>query len=80
MVDKPFLYLEELHAISPLRAKEDKENQKLQKKVDKCIKELRYYEQCDSQFGEICKHPRCVNSILELKSGTSVVFKCGRLL
>jgi hypothetical protein len=80
LVDKPFLYLEELHAISPLRIKENKENQKLQKKVDKYLKELRYYEQCDVKFGEICKHPRCINAILELKSGKSIEFKCGRLL
>ena len=80
MVDKPFLYLEELHALSPLRIKEDKVNQKLQKKVNEYLKELRYYEQCDVEFGEICKHPRCAKSILEFKNGTSVTFKCGRLL
>ena len=80
MVDKPFLYLEELHAISPLRIKENKENQKLQKKVDKYLKELRYYEQCDVKFGEKCKHPRCINAILEFKNGKSIEFKCGRLL
>lgn len=80
LVDKPFLYLEELHALSPLRIKENKVNQKLQKKVNEYLKELRYYEQCDIQFGEICKHPRCINAILELKNGTSVTFKCGRLL
>ncbi len=80
LVDKPFLYLEELHAISPLRVKEDKENQKLQKKVNKYLKELRYYEHCDVKFGELCKHPRCINTILELKDNSDVIFKCGRLL
>ena len=81
MVDKPFLYIEELHSLLPSpHIKEDKVNQKLQKKVDKLLKELRYYEQCDVKFGEICKHPRCINVILEFKNGTSVTFKCGRLL
>lgn len=78
MVNKPFLYLEELHAISPSSAKEEKENQKLQKKVDKLLKELRYYEHCDVKFGEICKHPRCTHAIFEFKNGLSITFRCGR--
>ena len=46
MVDKPFLYLEELHALSPLRIKEDKENQKLQNKSCNDIQDM-LHEQKD---------------------------------
>ena len=80
MVVKPFLCIEELHGFLPSRIKEEKENQKLQKKIDKLLKEFRYYEHCDAKFGEICKHPRCIHASFEFKNGQSITFSCGRLL
>ena len=81
MVSKPLLYLKELRALAPGAVEPETEfDRRTAKKIDKFLKELRYYEQCDVKFGEICKHPRCINAILELKNGTSVTFKCGRLL
>ena len=55
-------------------------DKRIAKKIDKYLKERRYYEQCDVKFGEKCKHPHCINAILEFKNGKSIEFKCGRLL
>ena len=81
MVSKPFLYLKELRALAPGAIEPETEfDKRTAKKIDKLLKELRYYEHCDVKFGEICKHPRCTHAIFEFKNGNSIVFRCGRLL
>lgn len=79
MVNKPFLYLKELKALAPGATEPEPEfDRRTAKKIDKLLKELRYYEHCDVKFGEICKHPRCTHAIFEFKNGLSITFRCGR--
>lgn len=36
------------------------------------------YENCDAKRGDVCRFPRCVESIMIFKNNESIYFKCGR--
>lgn len=52
-------------------------NKKTLKKLDSWLQEVHFFEQCNVQEGEKCKHPHCRYSIITL-GNNSCTFTCGR--
>lgn len=46
------------------------------KSLDKILKEIHWYEQCDKHKGDQCEHIRCKYSVLSLGQGSNLF--CGR--
>ena len=50
----------------------------IDKKFNKFLQELSWHDQCNKQQGDICKHPHCRYSVLNMEANKSIYFTCGR--
>ena len=75
--NKVLLYLSSLKSDEKLTLKESKPS-KIDKKIDKFLKQIHAYKTCTREYGDSCPEAHCRYVIINIKDGEKIQFTCGR--